>query len=117
MKEEVIDLTLTDQQKEEEHNKNCKKILMNPKIIGLDNIILSGQINLFIKGQLIAQPDGLFFDGSGRPYLMEYKLSKHGRNRACEQLDNAKAYLRCMMTWKPKKLYVYGSLCKKEVIL
>lgn len=93
--------------KESVHDVAVERILQNPGLIGLDDVVMS--VEGFITSQTgcIGQMDGLFFTKQGSLYLMEYK-SGDCPEKAREQLQRMRPYIQRATGMRPWLLYVSG---------
>jgi len=117
LKENTLGLIMS--KAEKRHDKELSDILLHPKIldlncgkkiIGLQNIVISGTMNFIQKGELICQPDGLMFDAYGNAYLLEYKThdSEHNRSKAYRQLHNAIIHYRTYLGKDKIPIVIYA---------
>lgn len=70
------------------HTEHIERIRRNPKILRLDNIVIStGEAAMFVDGKLYHEADNLLFDPTTKVlYNVEYKCSNHHKDRAMLQL-------------------------------
>lgn len=102
---------------EEYHNKQVKRLLIQPKQLILDrngdhelsDIVASGTMNFFDEGRLIAQPDGVLFGKWGDIYVFEYKSQGH-RGRAIKQLEIARSHIKKCTGENARCFYIKGDL-------
>ncbi len=102
------------------HDEYTRLIQLNPKRIGLENIILSlGEANLFQKERIVSQPDNLLFDSQTNTlYNVEYKChdNKSQGHHAEYQLRRAESFLkRIFPTYRIVNLYIHDDY-KIEVL-
>jgi hypothetical protein len=103
---------------EQRHNDAITQIWQKPKIIGLENIVLTAkESNMFHDdGNLYHQPDGLCFDAENRViYNVEYKLNKK-RGKAITQLQEQAQWLRRIFpSYEVVNLYVHNNFNVEEI--
>lgn len=96
------------------HNEHTRLISLKPKLIGLDNIVLStNEANLRNNRDVIVrQPDGLMFDPSTHTlYNIEYKCNDTKSNylHAQVQLITSSKRLKTLFPdWHITNLYVHN---------
>lgn len=107
------------QNKELLHNKRTNEFKLHPRILGLDDILMStGEVNIYRQDyNLIRQPDNLMFDyNNKRLYNVEYKVNKGHRAKAIKQLRDSAVYLRMMFPqYKVVNLYINGNYKIEEI--
>jgi len=109
--------------KERIHDNQVKRCANNPKILGLDGIVLSATgVNLWTPSfaqdpnKLITQIDAMYIGEKGELYIQEHKTHKGHYGKAKRQLltqeDFLKKYHMCIMMAMHdvnKMLYTYGN--------
>ena len=99
------------------HDARVEKIYDHPEIIGLEDIIYRSMAEQFKQNnRLIYEPDLLMFDGN-KYYIVEYKCSERGRNKAMKQLKTAELWFN--QHYKDRfaeYLFVYGITFETEMI-
>lgn len=91
------------------HDIKVSEMKKKPKVIGLDNIVLStGEVILFDNHQIRREPDGLMFDPyTHRLYNIEYKCGKN-LDKAKYQLSDSRRMLRDIFPgWEVINLYIH----------
>ena len=76
-----------------EHDKRLTQILNSEIKQEIEGIQAIAKETQFWRGnQLVAEPDGLIWNGK-ELYILEYKCSKNGIDRAYQQLNNAQRFI------------------------
>ena len=103
------------------HNNTVNIIRHNPKIIGLDGIILAtSEVNFFNtatgKG-LYHQTDSLCFDPATKKlYNIEYKCGNKHKDKAIKQLTDERPMLEyCFPQYEIINLYIHEDFQKEEI--
>ena len=104
---------------ERKHDKHTERIWEFPKIIGLENIILSArETKMFVNNELYHQPDNLCFDpDTGILYNIEYKTRLRGEHRAKKQLQEQEEILKNVFSipYKIINLFVYEDYMVEKI--
>jgi hypothetical protein len=107
------------------HDHRVHRTVNNPRLIGLDGVVLSAQsVHLWTpNGRLLSEIDGLFINHNHKLTLEEYKTNDRYRATAVEQLDRAEEYLdryhipvMIALNGVRRKLYVHGKDYETEEI-
>jgi len=105
-------------QSKQEHDARTHSIFLHPKLIGLEDIIMStDEVNMFKRDyNLFHQPDNLMFDYEHfRIYNIEYKLNGN-REKAIKQLRETRMYLRRMFrNYDIVNLYIHNNYKVEEI--
>jgi hypothetical protein len=103
------------------HDCQCNKMALHPKILSLDNIIISTtETNMFnSKGMLIGQTDTVLIQPNiNTIYVTEYKCNDSTKQKHMLQLQRAyDIYKESFPSWDIVPLYVYEEFYTKRVNL